>query len=63
MGLNWDDFRYLLAVARNGGVTAAAASLGVNHATVYRRIDHLEAALGARLLERGGLPTSKRSCT
>jgi DNA-binding transcriptional LysR family regulator len=54
MGLNWDDFRYLLAVARNGGVAAAAASLGVNHATVYRRIDQLEAALGARLLERGG---------
>ena len=54
MGLNWDDFRYLLAVARNGGAAAAAASLGVNHATVYRRIDQLEAALGARLLERGG---------
>ncbi len=36
------------------GRFSLSTNLGVNHATVYRRIDQLEAALGARLLERGG---------
>lgn len=34
-------------------MTAAAALLGVDHTTVKRRIDRLEAALGVRLLDRG----------
>jgi DNA-binding transcriptional LysR family regulator len=48
-----DDLRYLLAVARVGRLVAAAALLGVDHTTVRRRLDRLEAALGARLLDRG----------
>lgn len=43
---SWDDIRNALAVARLGTVSAAAQVLGVHHATVIRRIDALEAALG-----------------
>lgn len=39
---NWDDLRYVLAVAREGSVAAAARSLGVNHATVLRRVAQFE---------------------
>jgi DNA-binding transcriptional LysR family regulator len=50
--LDWDDLRYLLAVARAGGLAGAARSLGVNHSTVFRRLNALEAGLGVRLFER-----------
>lgn len=49
---SWDDLRAALAVARSGTVSGAAAVLGVHHATVIRRIDALEAALGAKLFQR-----------
>lgn len=48
-----DDLRFLLAVARAGRMVSAAALLGVDHTTVRRRLDRLEAALGTRLLDRG----------
>ncbi len=57
---NWDDIRTALAVARKGTVSAAAAELGVHHATVIRRVDALEAQLGTRLFQRrprGYVPT------
>lgn len=41
-----------LAVARLGRYTAAGQSLGINHATVSRRIAALEKALGSRVLAR-----------
>ncbi|MEE8225390.1 MAG: LysR family transcriptional regulator, partial [Kiloniellales bacterium] len=37
-GLAWDDLRTVLAVVRGGSLSAAARSLGVNHATVFRRL-------------------------
>lgn len=49
---SWDDIRIALAVARAGTVSGAAQALGVHHATVIRRIDALEAQLGARLFQR-----------
>lgn len=49
---DWDDLRIFLAVARQGSLSAAARSLAVNHSTVLRRINGLEAALGVRLFER-----------
>lgn len=49
---SWDDLRAALAVARAGTVSGAAGVLGVHHATVIRRIDALEAALGAKLFQR-----------
>lgn len=50
--MNWDDLRFLLAVARKGSIRGAAQTLGVNHATVSRRLTSLEDALGARLFDR-----------
>lgn len=39
---NWDDLRFVLAVAESGSVNAASQILGVNHATVLRRISAFE---------------------
>ena len=50
--IDWDDVRYFLAVAGSGSVRAAAERLGVNHATVLRRVAQLEERLGTRLFER-----------
>lgn len=50
--LDWDDLRYFMALSRHGSLSAAARSLGVNHATVARRIAALEAQLEAPLFER-----------
>ena len=52
MEQNWDHLRVFLAVAREGQILAAARRLGLNHATTARRLDALEAALGAPLFER-----------
>lgn len=52
--MNWDDLRFLLALARSGSLSAAAATLGVNHTTVSRRLAELERELGAKLLHRTG---------
>lgn len=57
---NWDDLKFVMETARHGGTSGAARALGVNHATVARRIASAEAALGTRLFERlpsGYVPT------
>jgi DNA-binding transcriptional LysR family regulator len=56
--IDWDDVRYFLAAARERSVRAAAKRLGVNHATVLRRIAQLEARLGAQMFEK--LPSGYR---
>lgn len=50
--VNWDDLRYVLAVADTGSVNAAAKALGVNHATVLRRIASFEETCGGPVFER-----------
>jgi DNA-binding transcriptional LysR family regulator len=50
--LDWSDLRHALAVGQLGSVAAAARRLGVNATTVQRRLDALEASLGARLFDR-----------
>ena len=58
--LDWNDLRFVLETARNGGTSGAARVLGVNHATVARRITAAEEALGERLFDRlpsGYVPT------
>ena len=50
--LDWDDLRYVLAVAREGSAGGAARSLNVAHATVLRRIQAIEHDLGMRVFER-----------
>lgn len=52
MDLDWNDLQYCLAVAREGTVSAAAKRMGVDHATIIRRIDRLEQSLGAKLFVR-----------
>ncbi|MEO1025822.1 MAG: LysR family transcriptional regulator [Pseudomonadota bacterium] len=43
---------YLLSVCEAGSLAGAARMLGVNHSTVFRRIEAVEARLGVRLFER-----------
>jgi hypothetical protein len=51
-GMNWDDLRYFLALARQGTVSGAGRVLAVKHTTVARRIAALETRLGSRLFDR-----------
>ena len=48
----WDDIRLVKAIADAKGLAGAAARLGVNHSTVFRRLAQLEALLGVTLFER-----------
>jgi DNA-binding transcriptional LysR family regulator len=59
--LNWDDLQFLLAIREQGSASSAARTLGVDKATVARRVTQLEQTLGVRLLSRrssGWQPTS-----
>jgi DNA-binding transcriptional LysR family regulator len=49
---NWNGLRSFLAIARQGSLQGAARTLGVNHSTVFRRLNALEARLGVRLFDR-----------
>ncbi len=51
-GLDWDDLRVFLAIARSKTLSGAARNLGVNQTTVTRRLEALEARLGVRLFDR-----------
>ena len=50
--MNWDDYRFFLAVSRSGRLSAAGQQLGVDHATVGRRVKALEDNLGTKLFDR-----------
>ncbi|WP_395942031.1 LysR family transcriptional regulator [Brevundimonas aurantiaca] len=49
---DWDDLRVFLAAARSGSLSTASIRLGIDAATVGRRIARLESALKATLLVR-----------
>ena len=51
-GLDWNDLRYVLAVARAGSAAAGARALGVSHVTALRRVQTLEKSVGAALFKR-----------
>ncbi len=51
-GFNWDDLRYLLAVAQHGSTLAAGRALGVDQSTVQRRLVELERRIGQVLVQR-----------
>src|SRR5262245_30149875 len=51
-GPDWADVRVFVALARYGSLSATARVLGVNHATVARRLAGLEQALRTKLFER-----------
>ena len=50
--LNWDNLRFVFAVARHHSVAAAARELGVNRTTVLRRLNSFEESFNCRLFER-----------
>lgn len=50
--MNWDDTRIFLALTRAPSLRAAARILGVDQATVGRRLNALEAELGSKLFLR-----------
>ncbi|MEN9867505.1 MAG: hypothetical protein RL748_3095 [Pseudomonadota bacterium] len=52
MKLDLNDLRLVAAIASGGSLHAAAKALKLNHATVFRRLEALEALLGVRLFER-----------
>lgn len=51
-GVRWDDLAAFLVVARAGGLSAAARSLGASAPTLGRRMHALERALGRELFLR-----------
>jgi len=49
---DWEDLRHFSAFTSAGSLSAAAKALGVDHATVARRIASLEASLKLKLVDR-----------
>ena len=52
MSLNWNDLRIFLALSRAQTLLAAGSMLGLDPATVGRRVATLESDLGERLFDR-----------
>jgi DNA-binding transcriptional LysR family regulator len=52
--IDWDDIRHFLALAQAGTLLGAARQIGVEHATISRRVASLEKALGRKLVDRRG---------
>lgn len=50
--LAWSDFETVLAVVNAGSLSGASRTLGVSHATVFRRLGDIEQRLGVALFER-----------
>lgn len=53
--INWDNLRFVLTVADQGSVSAAARVLGVNHATVLRRVAAFESEHGGAVFEKSAM--------
>jgi DNA-binding transcriptional LysR family regulator len=51
-GLEWNDLRILLAIGREGSLSAAARALNHDHSTVFRKLNGIEARTGVRFFER-----------
>lgn len=49
--MNWDDYRFFLAVARGGQLSSVGRAMNVDHATVSRRIKALELELQSKLFD------------
>jgi DNA-binding transcriptional LysR family regulator len=50
--VDWDDLKFVLAIARHGSLNSAAKALDTTQPTVSRRLDGLERRIGAKLFER-----------
>ena len=53
--LNYHHLRYFLAVATEGGITAAASVLHVSPPTLSAQVRELEGSLGVELFRRQGV--------
>ncbi|MCA0257079.1 MAG: LysR family transcriptional regulator [Proteobacteria bacterium] len=51
---DWENLRCFAALARGGTLSAAARLLGVEHATIARRVAALEVEAGLKLIDRRG---------
>ncbi|WP_298259079.1 LysR family transcriptional regulator [Bradyrhizobium sp.] len=49
---DWEDLHHFVTLAREGTLSAAARTLGVDHATVARRVAALETSTGLKLVDR-----------
>jgi DNA-binding transcriptional LysR family regulator len=52
LNFDWEDLRYIYHVAKEGSIAAAARKLGVNHSTVFRRVNQFEKRCGTNLFIR-----------
>lgn len=50
--MQWDDLTILLAIGRFGTLSGAARALKLNHSTVFRRLNRIEADMGVRFFDR-----------
>lgn len=50
--MDWNNLKTFLAIARAGTLAGAARQLGVNHSTVFRRLNSFEDDLGSHLFKR-----------
>jgi len=55
---DWENLRHFVTLAREGTLSAAARTLGVDHATVARRVAALEASTGLKLIDRRARTTT-----
>jgi DNA-binding transcriptional LysR family regulator len=55
---DWEDLHHFVTLAREGTLSAAARTLGVDHATVARRVAALEQSTGLKLVDRRARATS-----
>jgi DNA-binding transcriptional LysR family regulator len=56
--LEWNDLAVVLAVGRAGTLSGAARHLGLNHSTVFRKVNAIEERVAVRFFER--LPNGYR---
>lgn len=50
--MDWNSLKVFIAIARRGTLSAAANELGVNHSTIFRRLNAFEEEIGTQLFER-----------
>jgi DNA-binding transcriptional LysR family regulator len=55
---DWEDLHHFVTLAREGTLSAAARTLGVDHATVARRVAALEQSTGLKLVDRRARATT-----
>jgi molybdate transport repressor ModE-like protein len=62
-GQAWDYLRSLIAIAKQGSISAAARAMSVEHPTISRHIAALDERIGSKLFERtpSGTRRSKSS--